>query len=731
MRTGSRKDLKDYKKGWQKSRAGSSREYNTNILESDFEVMHQLLEKVEAQKTRTDIKKHYDAELTKYRKDNGADAVPEGWIEWNARPGSKWFKTEGLGDDVVNAVMNAFDNVKDLSQHEKGLKAQIDQIIASAVNYQSPKDKMYLPDRVAKTMDSHQFMPSSESPLGKAATWTMGKWKQYILLNPLRLIKYNLNNMSGDLDISIAENPRIAVKLPNVIGQLNELAKGRETLLVRTAKQYGVIESGQTINEIQDINKTDVLKELTGKSDLNIVAKYFHGAREITQYRENLLRLASMDYFMNEGKNSYGASKKVEIDQIADPTQRAAKKARELMGDYGNLSEAGQYLRTHLIPFYSWLEINSPRYVRLIKNAGIGKGAIAASGKIAVKGAQALLLAGAVSAYNRVVHPNEERELSEQQRNQLHLILGRTKDGRIRTMRFQGALSDVLDWAGASDLLADIAQLRSGEKSWGQYARETTEAPINKLTQGLRPDVKMFAELVSGKRFYPSVFRPSKIRDKWQHAVGPLSAELPYRLLTGKPTSGISQELGATIYYTSDPGENAYNDLLDAKYNWLEKTGKEFTGGEPTARSNALYNYKLAKRKSDEKAVEKYLGEYKNLGGTDKGIGQSLALMTPLGGLKDTDTKALLEALPKEKLQLYDRAYKWFTEKMLDPDARAYVEARIGTGDQLSRINNMEKYIREYYKLEAIEKGEIAAPKTRNPYAPQPPKPYTYSPLRR
>ena len=35
-------------------------------------------------------------------------------------------------------------------------------------------------------------------------------------------------------------------------------------------------------------------------------------------------------------------------------------KGRDLIGDYGNISESGQYIHRRLMPFYSWFEINAP-----------------------------------------------------------------------------------------------------------------------------------------------------------------------------------------------------------------------------------------------------------------------------------------------------------------------------------------------------------------------------------
>jgi hypothetical protein len=57
---------------------------------------------------------------------------------------------------------------------------------------------------------------------------------------------------------------------------------------------------------------------------------------------------------------------------------------------------------------------------------------------------KANLLFGAVMLWNMLMFPDEEDELGDAGRRQLHIILGRRDDGTTITLRFQGALSDAL-----------------------------------------------------------------------------------------------------------------------------------------------------------------------------------------------------------------------------------------------------------------------------------------------
>ena len=205
------------------------------------------------------------------------------------------------------------------------------------------------------------------------------------------------------------------------------------------------------------------------------------------------------------GQRAYSASKPPEIDSLANPDDKAAKLARELIGDYGNISAAGQYIRRRLIPFYSWMEINMPRYVYLMRNlrsedrhsdaakvrrrmAGIVSAKVAKGG--ALLALKANLLMGAVLLWNMLLHKDEWEELGEAKRRQVHLIIGRTDDGTIQSIRFQGALSDALSFFGLEDWPADIVDISKGKATIQDKIIEAPKALATKAIEGIRPEPK-------------------------------------------------------------------------------------------------------------------------------------------------------------------------------------------------------------------------------------------------
>jgi hypothetical protein len=234
------------------------------------------------------------------------------------------------------------------------------------------KPSWIIPENLATTLDN--FKPIvSEGIISEFAKLSNRLWKKQILLNPFRVLKYNINNMSGDLDIVFDYNPKILLGMPKAMSDLWEYHHQKKgvTKEFTTMVRLGVISSGLTIQEIPDIKTQDILVALnTGHP--NVIAKYWDTVGNYTNYRENILRVAAYRYFLDNPGEKYGASNHFEMDQLyasgATKEEIAAKLARELIGDYGKTSQAGNWLADRIAPFWRWNEVNAPRYVNLMKN---------------------------------------------------------------------------------------------------------------------------------------------------------------------------------------------------------------------------------------------------------------------------------------------------------------------------------------------------------------------------
>ena len=548
------------------------------------------------------------------------------------------------------------------------------------------------------------FKPAEGAhPVGQAAEALQRSWKQWILINPFRVVKYNLNNLSGDLDIVLASSPGVlkyahksAKDLWRWTYKKGDLSDISEEMLMWTNKS--AIGSGwareETYNVAKALSERDFIKGLSGEggNPIGWAKKWYKGSQTFTTWRENILRLASARYMMDklaamekgEGTMDYGVSDPSAMDAILknmDHTDVAARFSRELVGDYGNISPAGQWLRKKMIPFWAWKEINLPRYYRLFRNiphSGRDTGEMLApmSAAFAKKAAgvtfKTYMLYGAVSLYNALVWPEEEEELGESGRRQLHLILGRRDDGTIMTLRFQGALSDALNWIGAEDFPDDVKDLATGKKTFYDWMAESGKATMNTVLQGIGPQYKTPAELAAGKSFWPDVTKPKPIRDRMQHVMRVMALDkIPYDWAAGKPLRGetfwgrVVSDLSSLVVYSSDPQEIAYHEIRQEANKFLDKYKLTKPGIEPTDRSNALYYYKQALKFEDVKAAHKYLKKYAEMGGTIRGLKISIKLAHPLAGIPVKHRTAFVSSLNKEDKQRLRRGIQWYEQTYL------------------------------------------------------------------
>jgi hypothetical protein len=660
--TGSQK-VKLGKKGFQKKRIGSSKDFNTDYLESEFEVISQSLSQLETVKTLKELRAITDiSESLKVlaKEQNIKDykkLTPEGYVVWKPKYGNHFYLANSLTEKTLDAVMSGTKTLED---------SDVKKVLAIGRN-----QEWIIPKHIAETLDNLKDYGKDSAP-AELSKSLLSSWKQWVLINPFRVLKYNINNMSGDLDITFAYDPAIIKKSPSAAKDLLSYTRGKApTPEILEAIKYGVIGSGMTIKEIPDISKIGLFKVLTGENP-NLIQKYWNNLKDYTQWRENILRLSAYRYFkeaIKKGKNPYGASKKTEVDAIGDVNKKAAKLARELLGDYGNISKGGQWLRERMIPFYSWMEINAPRYVRLFKNLkhegkGTGKlfgaGIIKAGYKTTKLGIKATILYVLINLWNNIFFSDEEKELSNEQRRQAHIILGRRDDGSIISLSFQGALSDALDWFGFEDLPDDIKDITSGDKNFREKTKETLLAPITKAIQGIRPEPKLLFETLTKKSLYPDPFNPRPIRDVGEHLSRTVSAQLIYNYLKGKPLRSIDKELSKALVYDIDPGESAYWVIKQKAIEFLEDKGREFPSITPTKRSNSLYYWRQAVKYGDNKAAKKYLKQYFRLGGTIKGLKISLLKQSPISFIPKKLQSEFINTLNKEERKIFKKGYSWY-----------------------------------------------------------------------
>ena len=611
------------------------------------------------------------------------DILPDGYVEWQPKRGFGMFEATTIPDKIAEQI------TKDggMTVEDQDLKT----ILAL-----KKRQSWAIPKELAETLDKVVDFPA-DTFIPKILQKIQNSWKIWRLLNPTSVIKYNINNMSGDMDIAMAYDPKImlyARKAAIDIFGYNIKGKAPTEEMLNLIKK-GVISSGLTVSEITDLNKDMFLKLLSGEK-VGLIERYWQTTKNFTQWRENIIRLAAYRYFQDQlkkyPKSTFGASNRLAVEKITDFDDKAAKLARELIGDYGNLSKGGQWLRRYLVPFYSWMEINAPRYYRLLQNAPhegdrsakmratrlkrlgitgsaiLGKNAAFSSAMLMVK---AGALYAAVMLWNQLFPDDEKEELMERRR-QAHVLLpnieellqgnltSRRSDGTIASIRFQGALSDALSWIGLEDLPYDVSDIVSGKKSIGDMAKEAVLSPIQRIGSSLTPMIKSPVELLTKKSFYPNIFKPSPVRDPLESFARTMALEIPYRYLTGKPSKGFLNNLPTAAIYITDPGEAAYQETISKVYEFLDKNKYETNKNEPTSKANALYYYKKSIVYKDQKSAIRWLKEYLKKGGSIDGISTSIQNADPLSALPDKYKNHFIASLAPRELRQLNRANIWY-----------------------------------------------------------------------
>lgn len=685
-------DVRVHKKGYQRGRKGVSLDYNTEYVEAEFEWMAQAIaqlktaEMLKMLQPTVDITDALKAQAKKEGAEDFRTLIPDDHVIWKPKPGTAWFKAVTVNDRILEQV---------LAGERELTEGDLREVMARG------RDAEWIvPDRVAKVLDGVKKLESGA--IDDAARSILTTWKQWTLLNPIRVLKYNLNNTSGDLDIAMAYDPKILKYLPAAVRDAWAYYKGKaSTPQVRQAIEYGVINSGLTVQEIPDIGEAGLFKILTGKEG-NLAERYWDKVKGLTNFREHSLRLAAFRYFKVElakGKTMYAASDRNQVDAEKDIDRKAALLARDLIGDYGNISKGGQWLRERMIPFWSWMEINAPRYVRLFRNAAheVGSNRLSVggrasfllgkklAGKYAKHAVTATMLYTLIALWNEEAKrlfdiDDDEVEGMYEERRQYYIILGKRKDGTLITLRFEGALSDALDWFALGNLPETLKNIYAGKQTIKETAVDVIHEPINRIVNASHPFLKTFFETVTGKTLFPDISKPRPIRDRQEHFWKMLSLDIPYRYIAGKPVRGMEKDIAGMITYTSDPGERAYWNARKLEYDFLDKEGQERPGFVPNRKSNALYYFKQARRFKDEKAAKKYFMEYVRLGGTKKGLMTSLEKGRPGASIPKPLRGKFKSRLSKQQDRGFDQAQEWYQKHMaLNASDEQYIEKALQT----------------------------------------------------
>jgi hypothetical protein len=195
-----------------------------------------------------------------------------------------------------------------------------------------------------------------------------------------------------------------------------------------------------------------------------------------------------------------------------------------------------------------------------------------------------------------------------------------------------------------------------------------TAAP-KKLINAAMPIQKGLLEAATGKSTYPDPLNPRPIRDRGEYLARMVDADPLYRAAKGIPQGGATRQLARAILHVTDPGEAAYNAARGTIHDKLEGMGVERGGGEPTSRSNALFYHRKAIAMGDKAAAAEWLEKYKELGGSDRGMEQSLERAHPLASVPVAKREAVVAAMSAAQKDKLKKAEEWYWKTYFGDEA--------------------------------------------------------------
>lgn len=632
------------------------------------------------------IKEVLGGQYLEWRNSVDKRLIPDDYSEFQPIQGKRMMSVNTISDQMAETLMKLAmgETIGAEKLDDKTLK--VTQMLAFA----GDRLTYIIPDPVTTTLeDVYSNMTKELAMFKKLWGKLQTGWKMWILqVNPRQIVKYNLRNISGDLDALIGIAGFQPLKYTNRSArELYEQIKFEAfTPDLKEFFERGGFQSDIIAQEIIDINQVKLFKRYrrSTKFDrlMQIPQSYTEFTSNLTRHREAVLRYAAYLYFKDvaSGKmDFYYASKPSIINGLDSVEDKAFQLSDDVMGAYDQVTELGQGLRKYLLPFYSFQETNFKRYFQTIKNAKdyeklnmeIGKSiskkmqikmGTKAMAKLGYIGLRIMFLTTMLDVWNKLVMKDEDEELPDDVRSRPHITLGRRENGEIIYFTRLGALTDLMDWFGLDTLKDDIEELNLERMTIPEMIKTKSIAPFNKLLGMVSPFIKSPFELMYGSSLYPDPMNPSRIRDKGQYIASSLGLREEYDRIKGLPVSKTYGESFIKAFvYTTDPGQTAYYKTLDLKSKFEKVVQKKTpsTGYSDSAKSKALYYMKLSLKYGDEKNAIKFLEQYYENGGTDQGLKQSLNWLDPFYGLSEKVEKGA-------SMSEYDEFIAWLTPQELE-----------------------------------------------------------------
>ena len=654
-------------------------DYNTDYIEAEVTWMTEALAELEKEKRLRDLNDRY-----------GVEEEKEGYSVWQPQPGNYFYQASTIPEKLVE-------------QLQKGIVEQIElstKDIRTVLAMGGSRRQFILPDPIIRQLENMD----KQKPTGALASLAkdgMRSWKIWTLLNPKRALAYMLRNITGDIDPVIAGAAGVRNEVPRAVRELYKFHKSYLALSpeLREARDLGVIRSGITAQEIPDLEDVEIFKRFydSKRKPTSLPAKYFDKVKRFNQFREDTLRYAAYLYYKKKLASGqlkhYGGAKKEVIDTLAaemGTNEAAAHLARKMLGDYGDLSVMGNWLRANAIPFWSWQEVNVRRYPRLAINAiksGTGRGKLSA-----LLSAAAVLRIGTLYAtlyaWNHLFFGDDEDELAHYEKANPHILLGRNPDGSINILRNTGALGDLIEWVGLNEIISLWPQVKAGQITYDDLAKEMAKAPFEKVFWGMRPDIKALFEISAGRTLFPDVFNP-RPKERGEIAAGILGLQDEYNAARGillREGSRARPNYFQRFIGVTDPRRNALNEIYTLRERFLKSEGKE----RPAVWGISPFRkLRYAAMNNDKESFDEALFVYLQEGKTGRNFAASLRFLDPVEARLSEDLERKFEheflTVDQQKTLRFAREYagelrgrllSWWMQAMREGRAPPLSEAK-------------------------------------------------------
>lgn len=716
-------------RSWQREMKGSERLANLNYYEAQVPVIAQMQVDAEIARQLARVEKEYNIahelrRMAKTQKAEWQDLIPSDHVIWQPQKGTILYVGERLVDRVAQDVV------------ANGSSLVTPEDLRKSLMVGGPREQWVIPKELAETLDDFGKRIDNKILRGVHAVngSVQRSWKAWQLLSPRRAAKYMIRNLAGDSQSVLMGNPSSFKRWKEAAGEIGRYMYGDKE---PTPQLKGWMARG-------GLNTTLFQQEFT-KADQDRIARmgeklemqgflrqmrsaptapfraYFKTMRRHANFLESILRYATYKDYLSQIEASpdgrpknFGASRSEEIMALPDKEDRAFWVSNELLGAYDQVSEAGQYLRANVMPFFSFQELNIRKTYRLMRNAlrdenhakkmatrVLGGAAVRAGGYSAIKAGQFLALAyafeGIMFAANHLFFPDEERDLPQEVQRRAHIVLGRNEDGSVRFFDRLSAFEEARNWFGIDQFGMGVIDFLNGRKSAAEVATDMVKAPLNQAVGSITPlGIKGGLEIATRMSTYPDVTKPRRIQDLPDHLARMFGLENEFRAATDRPNrpGSYARSLRQLVMYESDPGQAAYFDTVQNKERFLRHIGEWSEGVGFSSRTEALRNVKLSLRYGQPEIAAKYLLQYAELGGTAEDVEKSLNRMNPLSSLdedQEEEFRQWLDADDREKLDAAIHYYESVLEsggEFLDsPEAETALEEGTRRREEKEGVN--------------------------------------------